>query len=326
MAAVLLLALMAGLFVIAASLVWGGPVRPPPMPGLGEAFRSIPLDGLPLPSTYAGSDGTPLVYRTYRPCATPKGSVTLVHGSSASVISMHPLASALAAEGFLVFTLDMRGHGQSGVKGHIDYIGQLDDDLAAFVTAVRPPSPSTLAGFSSGGGFVLRIAGGHRQALFDSYLLLSPFLSQEAPNQRPASGGWVSVGIPRIVALSVLNTVGISALNRLPVTKFALDDQARSILTPTYDFNLAANFRPRRDYVADIRSARAPRAVLAGSADEAFTTRELAGLFRPDHDQGWMLQLLPGIGHASLILDSSAIAATVDVVRELQRQRASMLV
>lgn len=326
MAAVLLLTLTAGLFVIAASLVWGGPVRPPPMPGLGEAFRSIPLDGLPPPSTYAGSDGTPLVYRTYRPRATPKGSVTLVHGSSASGVSMHPLASALSAEGFVVFSLDMRGHGKSGVKGHIDYIGQLDDDLAAFVTAVRPPSPSTLVGFSSGGGFVLRIAGGHRQALFDSYILLSPFLSQEAPNQRPASGGWVSVGVPRILALSVLNAVGISALNRLPVTAFALDDQARTVLTPTYDFNLATNFRPRSDYAADIRNARTPRAVIAGSADEAFDTRELAWIFRSDQDQGWTVQLLPGINHASLILHPSAIAAAVDVVRTLQRRRASRLV
>ena len=322
MTVALLLAVAAGLFVIGASLVWGGPVRPPPLPGIAESFRSIPLDGLPSPSTYAGSDGTPLVYRAYRPNEEPKGSVTLVHGSSASGVSMHPLASALAAAGFLVFTLDMRGHGLSGVKGHIDHIGQLDDDLAAFVKAVQPPSPSTLAGFSSGGGFALRVAGGNRQELFGSYLLLSPFLSQAAPNQRPASGGWVSVGIPRIVALSVLNAVGISALNKLPVTAFALDDRARAILTPTYDFNLASNFRPRSDYSADIRSARAPRAVLAGSADEAFATRELAGIFRSDQDQGWTVQLLPGIGHASLILDATAIAAAVDVVRALQRRRA----
>lgn len=326
MTVVVLLTVTAGLFVMVASLVWGGPVRPPPMPGVGESFRSIPLDGLPPPSTYAGTDGTPLVYRAYRPHETPQGSVTLVHGSSASGVSMHPLASALAAAGFLVFTLDMRGHGLSGVKGHIDYIGQLEDDLAAFVAAVQPPSPSTLAGFSSGGGFVLRIAGGDHQHLFDSYLLLSPFLSQAAPNQRPASGGWVSVGIPRIVALSFLNAIGISAFNKLPVTAFALDDQARAILTPTYDFNLATNFRPRSDYAADIRNARTPRAVVAGSADEAFDTRELAGIFRSDQDQGWTVQLLPGVNHASLILHPSAIAATVDVVRALQRRRVSMLV
>jgi hypothetical protein len=38
------------------------------------------------------------------------------------------------------------------------------------------------------------------------------------------------------------------------------------------------------------------------------------------------VQLLPGVNHASLILHPSAIAATVDVVRALQRRRVSMLV
>ena len=56
MTVALLLTVAAGLFAMGASLVWGGPVRPPPLPGISESFRSIPLDGLPSPSTYAGSD------------------------------------------------------------------------------------------------------------------------------------------------------------------------------------------------------------------------------------------------------------------------------
>lgn len=81
----------------------------------------------------------------------------------------------------------------------------LESDLAAFVQAAQPPQPSTLVGFSAGGGFALRVAGSQQQKLFHSYLLLSPFINPKAPNQRPDSGGWVSVGVPRIVALSVLN-------------------------------------------------------------------------------------------------------------------------
>ena len=60
MTVALLLPVTAGLFAMVASLVWGGPVRPPPLPGIAESFRSTPLDGLPSPSTYAGSDGAVL--------------------------------------------------------------------------------------------------------------------------------------------------------------------------------------------------------------------------------------------------------------------------
>jgi alpha-beta hydrolase superfamily lysophospholipase len=176
-----------------------------------------------------------------------------------------------------VFALDIRGHGASGTKGHIGYIGQLESDMQAFVDVVKPVHPSTLIGFSSGGGFVLRVAASDMQSAFDHYLLLSPFLGPDAPNYRPGSGGWVSVGVPRIVALMALNKVGIRCWNHLPVTRFALSEQARKFLTPEYDFNMAMNFSVHKDYQRDIHDAKGKVSVLAGDADEAFYTQELQG-------------------------------------------------
>lgn len=95
---------------------------------------------------------------------------------------------------------------------------------------------ATLGDFSCGGGFVLHFAGSARQALFANYLLLSPFLGHDAPTDRAASGGRLSVGLPRIVALSVLNGVGVHAFDRLPVLGFALADNAKPWLTPQYSF------------------------------------------------------------------------------------------
>ena len=179
-------------------------------------------------SHFKAKDGTSLAYRVYTPSLEgSRGSVVLVHGSSASSNSMHVLATAFAKAGLSAFALDIRGHGESGRKGDIDYIGQLEDDLDAFVRAVRPPQPSTLVGFSSGGGFVLRFAGSQRQTEFGSYLLLSPYLSPDAPNYRPGSGGWVNVGVPRVIAISLLNTVGVLAFNHLTVTSFALSEEAK---------------------------------------------------------------------------------------------------
>src|SRR5262249_56769442 len=92
---------------------------------------------------------------------------------------------------------DIRGHGASGRKGQIAYIGQLEDDLADFIQAVSPPQPITLAGFSSGGGFAIRFAGSKQQNLFQSYLFLAPFLSPDAPTTRPGSGGLGRFGVRR---------------------------------------------------------------------------------------------------------------------------------
>jgi non-heme chloroperoxidase len=290
----------------------------------GHAFlqrnATVALYGRAQAVEFAKIDDFLLDYRYYAPAAgNCRGSVVLVHGSSASSNSMHLLAKGFAGAGYEAYALDIRGHGASGVKGTIDYIGQLEDDLAAFVKAVSLTKPATLAGFSSGGGFVPRFAGSQRQAEFQSYLLLSPFLSPEAPNYRLGSGGWVSVGIPRVIGLTVLNRLGIRAFNGLPVTNFALSEEAKTFLTPVYSFALAANFQPQRDYEANIRAVHLPVAVVAGASDEVFVTEKLEGIFRKQ-DQPWSVTLLPGIGHIPLTLDAGAVSASIKAVEAMPRR------
>lgn len=304
--------------VWAAAIAFGGPGNPPPMASINNPFKAVDFAQMPPHRSFKGTDGVDLFFREYNPTGqAARGSAVLVHGSSASSNSMHPLAQTLAAAGIRVYALDVRGHGPSGVKGQIDYIGQLESDLQAFMRAVQPPAPATLIGFSSGGGFVLRVAGGQAKDLFHSFLLLSPYLGRESPTQRPNSGGWVSVGIPRVVGLYFLNSAGVSALNRLPVVRFALTEEARSFLTPEYGFNLAMNFAPHRDYIADIRSAGTRVAVVAGDVDEAFDTSHLEAVIR-GAGKNWPVHLLPGIGHIPLTLDPMALEAITQQVRALQ--------
>jgi alpha-beta hydrolase superfamily lysophospholipase len=320
-----LLAAGALLAVLGAAIAFGGPTLPAPLPSVNDPFTGIDLSDLPPTSGFAARDGQFLLFRRYAAQGALKGSVTLIHGSSASSQSMHPLAKAVSAAGFQVFALDVRGHGGSGNKGHIDHIGQLEEDLVDFVASVSPTTPSMLVGFSSGGGFVLRFAASKDRHLFASYLLLSPFLSQDAPNYRPGSGGWVSVGIPRIVGLSLLNSVGIRSFNSLHVTSFALTARARSLLTPHYDFNLATNFRPDRDYVSNIKNVDKPCSVLAGTDDEAFLTDRLEGIFR-EAGKECRVTLLAGVGHIGLTLEPSALSAVVQEVRALQNPDAAATV
>lgn len=318
MTAVIILLLLLG--VLAAAIALGGPGPIAPLASINAPFAKADFSGIPPARTFAARDGTRLAWLHYPAANTAQAStsaprrVVLVHGSSARAQSMHVLARALAAQGLDVAALDMRGHGDSGQRGHASYIGQLDDDIEDFMRAVPHAGPSTLVGFSSGGGFALRFAGGSRQDLFDRYVLLAPFLHHSAPTNRPSDGGWVSVGLPRIVGLTFLNLAGVSTFNRLPVLRFGLNDMARPLLTASYDFTLMASFRPRNNYQADMRNAKRPLQVVAGRDDELFDATKYAAVFEAA-GRPVPVTLLDGINHIGLTLDNNAVLAVARALK-----------
>lgn len=304
---VLVLALVVGL---AAAITWGGPKDIAPLASINDPFSSVDNSRLPPVQQYTARDGTSLAWRAYSPthpvAGTAQRRVVLVHGSSARGQSMHVLAQALAAEGYAVAALDMRGHGASGPRGQAAYIGQMEDDLEDFMRAVPHVGPQTLMGFSSGGGFALRFAGSARQALFERYVLLSPYLHHKSPTARPGDSGWVSVGLPRLVALTMLNQVGITQWNDLPVLRFALNDVAGRLLTPSYSYTVMSNFRPHSDYQSDIKNARGTVCIVAGQDDELFYTDRFADVFA-QAGKPVPVTLVPGINHIQLTLDAAAV-------------------
>ena len=299
------------------AIAFGGPGKPSAMPSINDPFKSVDFSDLPKTSHFMARDGTKLAFGYYPATdVAGKGSVVLVHGSSASGSSMHVMAKGFAAAGYNTYALDIRGHGQSGVKGHIAYTGQLEDDMEDFVHVIKLAQPSTLVGFSSGGGFVLRFAGSSKQKLFSNYLLLTPFISQDAATSRPDSGGWVSVGVPRIIALSVLSRIGVHAFNDLPVIRFALTKENAKLLTPEYSFALALNFGAERDYQANIRAVRKPLRVLVGQNDEVSFADKFAGVFK-EAGKDIPVTILPGVDHISLTLNPVAIQAAVNTVEDM---------
>ncbi len=92
---------------------------------------------------------------------------------------MNELAKRLAEQNYTVVAPDIRGHGGSGTRGDIGYLGQLDDDLEDLVAELRQQVPDAhfeLAGFSAGGGFALRVASGKLATTFERLVLLAPYL------------------------------------------------------------------------------------------------------------------------------------------------------
>jgi non-heme chloroperoxidase len=289
-------------------LAFDAPVKPPPLASVSTPFAEVDFSDLPAVRNYAARDGTALGYRAYE--GDGAQTVVLIHGSSDDGGGMHPLAKTLRDAGASVYVPVIRGHHGSGRSGDIDYVGQLDDDLADFVAMLRPLHPDaslSLIGFSSGGGFVVRVIGGADEKLFDRFILISPALPPGAPTIRPGTGGWVGLALPRIVVLAMLNRVGIVWLNGLPIVAFATSPTAPN-LTSVYSFRLAVDFGAPRDYLAGLARSRKPAALLAGGADELFYPERFAPLLTPARPD-LRVTIVPDIGHIGMTVSQAGIAA-----------------
>lgn len=316
----ILLAGLAGLGVglaslLAALIAFGTAPPPPPLPAMADITGGTYAD-LPAVERFSARDGMHLAYRAYR-VEAPSTVAVLVHGSAGDSRAMHALGRALRAAGVAAYAIDVRGHGESGRRGDIDYVGQIDDDLADFTTVVdaaHPGARKVLVGHSSGGGFALRVAGGPQGDIYDAYVLLAPMLHQNAPTTRPNAGGWAAPDVPRIFGLSVLESLGLPWFQQLSVIAFAVPAKAAAGLTPRYSYRLQKNFRPREDYQADVRGVRRPLRVWIGADDELFVADRYASLFgslRPDIEVG----VLPRVSHVGIVARAEALSAVIEDVR-----------
>jgi pimeloyl-ACP methyl ester carboxylesterase len=293
---------------LGAVLAFDAPVQPPPLDSIIKPFAQVDFSDLPAVQTYSARDGATLGYRVY--AGGGEQVVVLIHGSSDDGAGMHPLAKALRDDGASIYVPVLRGHGNSGRNGDIDHIGQLEDDLADFVAVLRPLQPAasfSLIGFSSGGGFVLRVIASPDERLFDRFMMISPALPRGAPTLRPDAGGWVSVAKPRIIVLAILNRLGVDWFNGLPVVALATSPEAPN-LTSVYSFRLAVDYGAPPDYLAALGRSTKPAALLVGGSDELFFSDRFAPLLKPARPD-LPITVVPGIGHIGMTVTPQGIAA-----------------
>jgi len=303
--------------VLAGLVVW--PVRQPPeLTSISGARKSVDLSSLPAIERFQARDGTALGFRHYPATGSATGrAAILIHGSSGSSgTTIHALSGALAAHGVETYTADIRGHGVSGTRGDVAYVGQLEDDLADFVAVVRkttPTAPLTLIGHSSGGGFALRVAASPIQNLFARTVLLAPYLGYNAPTNRPNSGGWASADVPRIIGLMVLRAIGVTCCDALPVVAFAVPPHSEKILVPAYTERLRRNFANHPDFRADIAAATRPLTIISGADDELMLADKYVEAVRGGA-VAVNVKLIDGVNHMGIVSAPAAISVIADDV------------
>ena len=290
--------------------------RLPELTSVSKAARAVDRSTMPSLERFSARDGTELAYRHYPARGPASGKIAiLVHGSSGSSPAVHALADALAARGVETYAPDIRGHGGSGTRGDVAYIGQLENDLEDLVTVVRktaPDQPLTLLGHSAGGGFALRVASSPIQNLFARTVLLAPYLGYDAPTNRPDSGGWASADIPRFLALAMLRRIGIDCCEALPTLAFAVPANSERILASTYSYRLMRNFATR-GYKADLAAAKNPLTLISGADDELMLADKYADAVHavaPSVE----VKLIAGVDHMGIVSDPLAVAAVADDV------------
>lgn len=253
--------------------------------------------------------------------ATDKPLLVLIHGSGWHGQQFDRLAATLQGEAEILAP-DLRGHGANPARrGDIDHIDQFEEDLADLIAAHRKPQQKlVVAGHSSGGGLAIRFASGPQAQNVDHVILMAPFLKHDAPTTRTNSGGWAHVLIRRMIGLTILNTIKITALNHLTVIQFAmpaavLDGPLGHTATTAYSYRLNTGFAPRAAYKKDI-AALPPFTLLAGTQDEAFLADQYEPVMSAENPRG-TYHLIEGQTHLGIVDAPESLAILKGVLREL---------
>lgn len=328
-AAVAIPLLVVGAF--AAVLLFTAPKAPPPVAAIESAgdIMSSFASALPEARFFKARDGSSLSYRLYSGKAGA-GVVVAVHGSSGTTVAMHGIAQAISAQGPTVYSIDLRGHGLSkgpdNRLGDVVYRGQYEDDLAdiaKLVAKVHPAEKRLLLGHSMGAAVILRTASLFSYSgNFDAYLALSPFIAPGSAMDRPNQGGWTSVSVPRIVALSILNQFGVSAFDHMTVLAMAVPADDKNRRPQTYSHALLASANLPREWKPSIAAIRKPTEVLIGANDELFYAAAYPAELRRANSR-INVTILPEISHMGIVYQPAALKAVSAKILDMLEPRAS---
>ncbi|WP_443751112.1 alpha/beta hydrolase [Asticcacaulis solisilvae] len=306
-------------------LVFTAPKTPKPIAAIesaGDPLRAFARQQPPARFMKA-RDGQTLSYRYY-PGKPGAGVAVVVHGSSGTTVAMQGVSAALSARGITVYSIDLRGHGLSkgpdGRLGDVVYRGQYEDDLEDFARLAareHPGEKRLLLGHSMGGSTILRTAGMARYAKnYDGYLALSPFIAQGTAMDRPDEGGWTSVSVPRIVVLTILDNMHITAFDHLTVLAMAVPDSDRNMRPRAYSHALLASANLPHTWQPAIAAIHAPTRVLIGANDELFHAEAYPAAFAAVNP-AIPVTVLKGVGHMGMVYQPEALKAEADTAVEM---------
>jgi non-heme chloroperoxidase len=265
---------------------------------------------------YTTRNGSILFYRYYSSAADT--AMILLHGISEDSKYLFPFAEKLSSTGLAhVFTPDLRGYGPNPERrGDIDYVGQLEEDLADLISCIKLQLPHVkrivMAGHSAGGGTAIRFAGSPYADQVDAYLLLAPHLGPGNPTERPADGHR-KLHMGRVVMLSVLDAIGIKRWHGVTAMElYRRPEEMHDGLATKLSFRLLLSRSPMK-YKRDLTKLLKPTLVLVGAEDEVFHAdryEAVMGMYTKAQ-----VRIVPESNHDGLLLNPSVHEHTANWLR-----------
>lgn len=130
------------------------------------------------------NDGTVLRGHFWKPVGYPVATICLVHGIGEHAGRYDDWARRFCKQGIMVYSLDLRGHGESeGKRGHVNSMAELMDDIGVLVRRCRRnwgEIPGFIYGHSMGGTLALNFLNVRRQD-FTGGIVSSPWLELVHP-------------------------------------------------------------------------------------------------------------------------------------------------
>jgi len=139
-----------------------------------------------------------------------------------------------------------------------------------------------------------------------------------APTYRPNVGGWATPFVGRIIALKILNGLGVRGFNGLPTVTFAINPRTAVPLVASYSYRMQANFSSPRDALARFAHVTQPLTIMIGSEDELFYADRFAPLIHHACADVPVI-LVPGVNHMGMVTDPRALAAITSLISSESR-------
>ena len=260
----------------------------------GEEVRFFPsYDNVPLASTVIRSE------------MQTKGIILFIHGLGARSNVYLPLADELAANGYIIYLLDIRGHGYShGVKGHMPSSDAMGKDIHHFYEYV----------LSVEGSSQKYIAIGHSLGTYIWINTLSSYSDIEIDALVLISGGTVN-------NLNTLKTIKennryFSHINKLKAFLSIFNHNVKPIhivfpdipqleksgFVQDYGFSFFSMFRDSENrFKTFYQNINIPIMMISGSQDELFAPEKIEESYNLIENKNKKLISLEGKTHTSII-------------------------
>ena len=262
-----------------------------------------------MPDLWIEAPGWRLAAQRFVPAGPPCGVVMLGHAMMCDRRTLdrpkgEGLASTLAAHGLLVYTVDSRGHGESGPHaaegGRWTYADIVEGDVPALIRFARsrhPELPLALAGHSLVGHAALYWLGLTPTAPVSAVLTFAA--GTWLPRFEPSRARWA------LKRAALVGWRAASSLGYFPAKRLGLgtEDESGDYVADFGRWAREGTVRWRgRDYVDGLARVRPPVLGWVGDRDRLLCHPQAAAAFMaalPRHE----LRVVPGADHMSLVLD-----------------------